>query len=309
MLYFYIVMKHNCGLSAPHPIERGTLMKYIDLHVHSTVSDGTLTPTELVDHAVEKGLSAFALTDHDTIRGIDEAKERAAWHKARGNAIDVYSGVEISAAYKERDIHILGLLVNENDEILDRILNNFLENRNRRNERMLEKFAEFGIALTMEDLTEDAPSSVITRAHFATALMKKGLVSSVQEAFEKYVGDNGPCYIPREYMSPEQAISSIKKAGGVPVLAHPLLYNLPHDELYSLVDRLKKAGLKGIEVYYSNNRGQDEVNVKALANHFGLVATGGSDFHGSVKPHIELGTGRGNLKIPYSVLENVIAAK
>jgi len=284
-------------------------MKYIDLHVHSTVSDGTLTPTELVDHAIEVGLSAFALTDHDTIRGVAEAKERAAWHKSRGHAIEVYSGVEISAAYKNRDIHILGLFVNENDEILDRILNSFLENRNRRNERMLEKFAEFGIELTMKDLTEDAPSAVITRAHFATALMKKGLVSSVQEAFEKYVGDNGPCYIPREYMSPEQAISSIKKAGGVPVLAHPLLYNLPHDELYALVDRLKKAGLKGIEVYYSNNRGQDEVNVKALANHFGLVATGGSDFHGSVKPHIELGIGRGNLKIPYSVLENVLAVK
>ena len=284
-------------------------MKYIDLHVHSTVSDGTLTPTELVDHAIEVGLSAFALTDHDTIRGVAEAKERAAWHKSRGHAIEVYSGVEISAAYKNRDIHILGLFVNENDEILDRILNSFLENRNRRNERMLEKFAEFGIELTMKDLTEDAPSAVITRAHFATALMKKGLVSSVQEAFEKYVGDNGPCYIPREYMSPEQAISSIKKAGGVPVLAHPLLYNLPHDELYALVDRLKKAGLRGIEVYYSNNRGQDEVNVKALANHFGLVATGGSDFHGSVKPHIELGSGRGNLKIPYSVLENVLAVK
>ncbi len=284
-------------------------MKYIDLHVHSTVSDGTLTPTELVDHAVEVGLSAFALTDHDTIRGVAEAKERAAWHKAQGHTIEVYSGVEISAAYKNRDIHILGLLIDETNEILERTLASFLENRNRRNERMIEKFAEYGIELTMEDLTEDAPSAVITRAHFATALMKKGLVSSVQEAFEKYVGDNGPCYIPREYMSPEQAIGSIKKAGGVPVLAHPLLYNLPHDELYALVDRLKKAGLAGIEVYYSNNRGQDEVNVKALANHFDLVATGGSDFHGAAKPHIELGSGRGNLKIPYSVLENVMAAR
>lgn len=284
-------------------------MKYIDLHVHSTVSDGTLSPTELVDHAVKLGLSAFALTDHDTIRGVAEAKERAAWHTSQGRPIEVYSGVEISAAYKNRDIHILGLFINEHDEILDRILTNFLENRNRRNERMLEKFAEYGIELTMEDLTADADSAVITRAHFATALMRKGLVSSVQEAFEKYVGDNAPCYIPREFMSPEQAISSIKKAGGVPVLAHPLLYNLPHDELYALVDRLKKAGLKGIEVYYSNNRGQDEVNVKALANHFGLVATGGSDFHGSVKPHIELGVGKGNLKIPYSVLENVLAVK
>lgn len=284
-------------------------MKYIDLHVHSTVSDGTLTPAELVDLAVETGLSAFALTDHDTFRGVARAKERAALHKANGHPIEVYAGVEISAAYKNRDIHILGLLIDETNEILDRTLTSFLENRNRRNEKMLEKFAELGIVLTMEDLTEDAPSSVITRAHFATALMKKGIVSSVQEAFEKYVGDDGPCYIPREYMSPEQAIGSIKKAGGVPVLAHPLLYHLPHEELFALVDRLTKAGLKGIEVYYSNNRGQDEANVKALANHFGLVATGGSDFHGSVKPHISLGTGRGNLKIPYSVLENVMAEK
>ena len=284
-------------------------MKYIDLHVHSTASDGTLTPSEVVDHAVEVGLSAFALTDHDTLRGIAEAKDRAAWHRANGRAIEVYPGVEISAAYKNRDIHILGLLVDETDELLERILNSFLENRNRRNEKIVEKFAAHGITLTMEDLTAGAESSVITRAHFATALMKKGIVSSVQEAFEKYIGDDGPCYVPREYMSPEQAIASIKKAGGVPVLAHPLLYNLPHDELYALVERLKKAGLKGIEVYYSNNRGQDEVNVKALANHFGLVATGGSDFHGAVKPAIELGSGKGNLKIPYSVLENVIAAR
>lgn len=284
-------------------------MKYIDLHVHSTASDGTLTPSEVVDHAIEVGLSAFALTDHDTLRGVAEAKERAAWHKAQGHPVEVYPGVEISAAYKNRDIHILGLLVDETNEILDRALTSFLENRNRRNDKMLEKFAEHGIELTMQDLTEDAPGSVITRAHFAQALIKKGVVASVQEAFEKYVGDDGPCYVAREYMPPEQAISIIKKAGGVPVLAHPLLYKLPHDELYSLVERLKNAGLKGIEVYYSNNRGQDEVNVKALANHFGLIATGGSDFHGAAKPAIELGSGKGNLKIPYSVLENVMAVR
>ena len=284
-------------------------MKYIDLHVHSTASDGTLTPAEVVDRAVELGLSAFALTDHDTLRGVAEAKERAAFHKANGHAIEVYSGVEISAAYKNKDIHILGLLVDETNEILERILNSFLENRNRRNEKVIEKFAERGIEISMEELTADAPDSVITRAHFARVLMKKGIVTSVQEAFEKYIGDDGPCYVAREYMSPEQAISSIRKAGGVPVLAHPLLYNLPHDELYALVERLKKASLKGIEVYYSNNCGQDEANVKALANHFGLICTGGSDFHGAVKPAIELGSGKGNLKIPYSVLENVMSAR
>ncbi len=282
-------------------------MKYIDLHVHSTASDGTLTPSEVVDRAASVGLSAFALTDHDTLHGVHSAKERAAWHKAQGHPVEVYPGVEISAAYKKRDIHILGLLVDESNEILERTLSASVENRNRRNDKIIEKFAELGITLTMEELQEGAPGSVITRAHFARALLRRGLVSTIQEAFEKYVGDNGPCYVAREYMSPEQAISLIKKAGGVPVLAHPLLYNLPHDELYALVDRLKKAGLKGIEVYYSNNRGQDEANVKALANHFNLVATGGSDFHGAMKPAIELGIGRGNLKIPYSVLENVMA--
>ena len=283
-------------------------MKYVDLHVHSTASDGTFTPTELVDHAVALNLSAFVLTDHDTLHGVAEAKERAAWHRANGRAIEVYPGVEISAAYKNRDIHILGLLVDETNETLERVLASFLENRNRRNDRMLEKFAELGIPLTMEKLLADAPNSVITRAHFASALMKRGIVSSVQEAFEKYIGDNGPCYVAREYMSPEQAIGNIKRAGGVAVLAHPLLYNLPHEELYALVERLKKTGLAGIEVYYSNNRGQDEVNVKALANHFGLIATGGSDFHGAGKPSIELGSGKGNLKIPYSVLEHVMDA-
>ena len=286
-----------------------TVMKYIDLHVHSTASDGTLTPSEVVDRAVELSLSAFALTDHDTIRGVAEAKERAALHRAQGHAIEVYSGVEISAEYKKRDIHILGLLVDESNEILDRALQHSLDNRDQRNYKILDKFRDIGIELTMEDLLEDAPDSVITRAHFARALLKKGIIESIPEAFEKYIGDDGPCYVSREYMTPEDAIHLIKKAGGVPVLAHPLLYNLPHDELYALVERLKAAGLKGIEVYYSSNKGQDEANVKALANHFGLIATGGSDFHGAIKPTIELGTGKNNLKIPYSVLENVLAAK
>ena len=284
-------------------------MKLIDLHVHSTASDGTLTPSEVVDRAICRSLSAIALTDHDTLRGVAEAKERAAWHKAQGHPVEVYSGVEISAAYKKKDIHILGLLVDETNELLSQTLTASVKNRTQRNYKILERFSSLGIELTMEELQEDAPDSVITRAHFARTLMKKGIVASVQEAFENYVGDHAPCYVPREYITPEQAISLIRKAGGIAVLAHPLLYNLPHDELYALVERLKKAGLKGIEVYYSSNRGQDEANVKALANHFQLVATGGSDFHGAIKPNIELGSGKGNLKIPYSVLENIMAAR
>lgn len=284
-------------------------MKYIDLHVHSTASDGTLTPSEVVDHAVEVGLSAFALTDHDTISGIAEAKKRAAWQTAHGHAIEVYSGVEISAAWQTKEIHILGLCLDETNEILERELTAAKENRKRRNERMIEKFQAIGIPLTLEELTAEAPDSVITRGHFARALLKRGIITSIQEAFEKYIGDTGPCYVPREYMSPEHAIHLIKKAGGVPVLAHPLRYHLSHEELFAMIDQLTTLGIKGIEVYYSSNRGSDEANVKALANHFGLISTGGSDFHGSIKPTIALGSGKGNLKIPYSVLENVLATR
>ncbi len=284
-------------------------MKYIDLHVHSTASDGTLSPVEVVDHAVSLSLSAIALTDHDTLKGISAAKERASYLKSQGKAIEVYSGVEISAGYKEKDIHILGLFVEEDNELLNQTLENALNNRTMRNYKMIEKFKDIGISISMEELLEDAPDSVITRAHFAKVLYKRGITTSIPEAFEKYLGDTSPCYVPREYMTPEQAIGLILQSKGVPVLAHPLLYHLPHEELYQLVDRLTNAGLKGIEVYYSSNKGQDELNVKALANHFSLIASGGSDFHGSVKPNIELGTGKGNLKIPYSVLQKLLEQK
>lgn len=284
-------------------------MKYIDLHVHSTASDGTLSPSEVVDHAVSLSLSAFALTDHDTVKGISAAKERASYYKAIGTPIEVYSGVEISAGYKEKDIHILGLFVDEHNELLNQSLENALANRNQRNDKIIERFATLGVCITKEELLEDAPDSVITRAHFARVLYKRGITTSIQEAFEKYLSDTAPCYVPREYMTPEQAIGLILKANGVPILAHPLLYHLPQEELYELIKRLKNAGLKGLEVYYSSNRGQDEVNLKALASHFNLVASGGSDFHGNVKPQIELGTGKGNLKIPYSVLQNLLNAK
>lgn len=284
-------------------------MKYIDLHVHSNASDGSLTPSEVVDRAVSQALSAIALTDHDTLRGVAEAKERAAWQTKHGNPIEVCAGVEISAGYRSRDIHILGLLVNEHDAALNAALEAARDNRERRNERILERFAGLGIHLTMEELREDAPDTVITRAHFARCLMKKGIVETPTEAFARFLNPEAPCYVPREYLSPEQAIGLIRRAGGIPVLAHPLIYGLPREELLELLERLKKAGLAGLEVLYSANRGDDEATLRGLAAHFSLLMTGGSDFHGEVKPTIEIGTGKGNLRIPYSILERLRAAK
>ena len=265
-------------------------MKYIDLHVHSTVSDGTFTPTELVAEAKRCNLSAFALTDHDTIRGFEEAKKAS-----EGSGIEVIPGVEISAAYKKKDIHILGLLIDPNYEPLKRSLDAALLERDQRNAKMAQNLAAGGLDIDIERLTAAfSPGTVLTRAHFAKFLLETKQIKSMNEAFEHYLNADGPYYVPREYISPENAIKLIKQAGGIPVLAHPLVYHLPEEELDALIARLKDAGLEGLEVFYSSNTGFDEGIVRRYANKYHLIMTGGSDYHGANKPHISMGSGKGN---------------
>lgn len=273
---------------------------YIDLHVHSDQSDGTLSPEEVVARACEKQLAAIALTDHDTIQGVTRAKEAA---RLLPKPLEVISGVEISAAYKQRDIHILGLFVDETNEAFRSALEAAVANREARNERMAERFRALGIPLTLDALRTEEPDTVITRAHFARYLIEHHYVKSNDEAFERYLGYDAPCFIPREYMEPETAISLILQAGGVPVLAHPLLYRLPAVELEALLVRLKKAGLAGLEVLYSSNSVCDENILRSYANRYQLLITGGSDFHGANKPQIEIGSGRGDLKVPIKLLD------
>lgn len=276
----------------------------IDLHVHSDHSDGTLSPEELVTLAVQTGLSAFALTDHDTVSGIGRAKRAAAPTDGRSSKLTVISGTEISAAYQKRDIHILGLFIDETNPALIRALEDAVGARDHRNERMAERFRSLGIPLTLEDLRLSNPDTVITRAHFAKYLIEHHHVKTSEEAFRRYLNYDAPCFVPREYMQPERAISLILQAGGIPVLAHPLLYKLPPAELEALIKRLKEAGLAGLEVYYSSNTGFDEQICYGLANRFDLLMTGGTDFHGANKPHLYLGTGRNhNLDIPDTLLE------
>jgi len=276
----------------------------IDLHVHSNHSDGTLSPEELVSLAAETGLSAFALTDHDTVSGIQKAKKAAKKTEATGIGITVISGTEISAAYNKKDIHILGLFVDETNPSLLTALDEAVNAREMRNECMAERFRSLNIPLTLEDLRIENPDTVITRAHFAKYLIEHGHVKTSQEAFSRYLNYDAPCFVPREYMHPERAISLILEAGGIPVLAHPLLYKLPPAELETLLKRLKNSGLKGLEVYYSSNTGFDEQICYSLANRFGLLMTGGTDFHGDNKPNLYLGSGRNhNLNIPDTLLE------
>lgn len=280
-------------------------MKYIDLHVHSTASDGTLTPSQVVELATKQNLSAIALTDHDTLRGLNEAKIAAVNAQEKGYNIEVIPGVEISVAYKGKDIHILGLYVNENDEDLNNILDKAVQARNGRNHKMAANLRNAGIDITVEQLIKDAGDAVITRAHFAKFLTEHGYTKDKEEAFQTYLSPSTPYYVPRNFLEPEFALSLIHEAGGIAVLAHPLLYHYTLEEVDELVKYLVGLGLDGIEAIYSLNKNNDEDNVRKLAEKYGLLITGGSDFHGANKPKIQIGTGMGNLHIPYEILEKI----
>lgn len=278
-------------------------MGYIDLHTHSTASDGTYTPADLTRLAAKAGLTAFALTDHDTVRGIPAAMQEAEKLKKDGIPIRVIPGVEISAGYNKSDIHILGLFIDYTHTPLITALAASETERGQRNEKMAANLRNAGISVTLPELRREDEEAVLTRAHFAKLLLKKGYVKTVKEAFVRYLGDDSPYYVGRNYPSPEDAIAMITNAGGIPVLAHPLLYHLSEKELNRLLVHLKEAGLKGIEAIYSNNINNEEAFVRSLARKYELFITGGSDFHGAIKPAIQIGTGKGSLKIPESLLE------
>lgn len=283
-------------------------MRRIDLHVHSNASDGSCTPSELVRYAVEKDLAAMALTDHDTVSGVGEAVRAA-----EGTGLTLIPGVELSVEYQieenKKDIHLLGLFLDYQSKELLSYLKRFKEARDRRNERMAESLTDHGMPVTMEELGKEYADAILTRAHFARFLVKKGYASDFREAFERFLGDGKPCYIPKErIILPGEAIELIHQARGLAVLAHPLLYHLGKEELRNLVGFLKERGLDGLEAVYSMNNGQDEREMRALARAYGLLATGGSDYHGAVKPHIDLGTGRGKLFVPEELLAGLYHA-
>ncbi len=280
-------------------------MKTIDLHVHSCCSDGSFTPEELVALAQSAGLSAFALTDHDTTDGIGQALLAA-----EGSGLEVVPGIEFSTRWLHRDIHILGYYIDYRAQSFQETLHGFLAARDVRNRQMCERIREqTGISVTVETLSGYFPDAVITRAHMAAWLGDMGYVETRAVAFDKYLGEHAPCFVPKTQVTPEDAIRLIRSHGGIPVLAHPLLYALSKKQLRQLVGSLKENGLKGIEAVYVLNRGSDEAFVRSLAEQYGLLVTGGSDFHGKNKPHIALGTGiKQSLAVPYELLEELKAA-
>ena len=281
----------------------------IDLHVHSTRSDGTYTPTELVEYAIEKGLTAFALTDHDTTDGLDEAISHANALRAEGKAgvPEVIPGIELSTNMEDTEVHVAGLFIDKENPEFQSYLKDFVASRNLRNVKMCAKLTEIGIPITAGELESAFPNCILTRAHFASWLREHGYVSSNKEAFERYIGKRCPCYVPREKITPQKAIALILTAGGIPVLAHPILYRLSDARLEALVATLKEAGLVGIEAIYSTYEPSEERQIRRLAKKYDLLLSGGSDFHGTNKPRIDLGVGLGRLYVPNELLENMKA--
>ena len=270
-------------------------MKFADLHLHTCFSDGTLTPQELVGRSIKAGLSAIAITDHDTVAGISPAMEEAA-----ATDLEVLPGIELTAEHEGIEIHMLGYLFDyKNAELLERIaeLNKI---RVERVYKIINKLKESGLSLDPQKVFDISGGGIVGRLHIARAMAAEGLVANIYEAFQKYIGDKGPAFVLGFRFSPRQAIELIRGAGGVPVLAHP--YLMHNDEL---IPEFVGFGLMGLEAYYPEHS-QGMVNFYLdMAKTHGLVVTGGSDFHGAVKPDVKLGC----LKLDYKLVEALKLAK
>ena len=268
--------------------------QFVDLHSHSTASDGTLAPAEVVKLAVDLGLSALALTDHDTVAGIPEA---AAAAKKAG--LDFLPGIEISCDVpKPATMHLLGYAVDPQSPILLDLTTRLIEARNDRNPRIIRKLNELGVAITMEEIEAEAGGNVVGRPHIAAVLLRKGYVSSIKNAFDKYLAQGGAAYFDKERLTAAQAIDMVIQSGGIATLAHPIQLRTENDaQLERIVKDLVDSGLQGLEVIHSDHDAEHVEKYTKLADRYGLLKTGGSDFHGTNKKDIGLGVARGR-RIP-----------
>ena len=271
----------------------------IDLHTHSTFSDGTLTPTELVALAINQGLSALALTDHNTVLGLPEFMAAG-----KGSGLQLVPGVEFSTEYMGIELHILGLFVEEkNYAPVTALLEDFRERKELSNRRLVEALAADGIRVDYEKIRREA-EGYVNRAIIGAELTALGYTASVEEAFKKYLSEKRGYYVPPRRLEAYEAISFIKSQGLVAVLAHPFL-NLDGEQLRSFLPRAVESGLDAMEVYYPKYTPEQTREALEIADFFGLLYSGGSDFHGDNKPDIALGTGRGQLQVPEAFLRDL----
>jgi len=270
----------------------------IDLHLHSTFSDGNLTPAQLAAEAARAKLTAAALTDHDGTTGVQPFLDACSAVGVRG-----IPGVEISVDFKSGAMHMLGYFIDHTSAALEAELVKMREGREDRNQLILEKLNALGLSLTWDEVAAYADEDVVGRPHFAQALKARGYVKSKDEAFDRYLAKNKAAYVDRYRLTAEESVRMIRGAGGVPVLAHPFTLGLGKKALRELVVELASIGLQGIEAYYSEHDAGQLRLCLGLARELNLAVSGGSDFHGSINPDVRMGYGFGNLSIPDDLVD------
>lgn len=273
----------------------------IDLHSHSSFSDGSDSPDELFDSAARGGITTLALTDHDTLEGIGAA--RAA---SRRTGVELIPGTELSLEFDRGGMHLIVLWLEPRSGPLQDRLDELQNGRNRRNERIVERLADLNLPISIDEVLTEAGEGTVGRPHIAAVMVRKGYVDSIEQAFIEYLGNSGPAYVGRERLSPRDAIRLAKASGGVPILAHPHTLGLDNrQEMSDLLDELVSYGLVGIECHYGTYTAEGRRGMVAMAARFGLLPSGGSDYHGSYKPDVALGLGRVGLPIPDTILEEL----
>lgn len=275
----------------------------IDLHTHTCASDGSMTAVELVRHAKENGIEALAVTDHD---GVGSVRESLAEGARIG--LEVIPGIEFSCQHTT-ECHMVGLFIDPDNAALQAALDEILRQRMRRNVEYTEKLGALGMPVSIEEARAEAGGSLIARAHYAKAMVRKGYVSSVKEAFDKWLGCGKPAYSSAQAITPEEGVELINGAGGVAYVAHLHQMKMEDAPLFDFLRRLKDVGLAGVEGWYTEYTPEMEAKYQAMAKELGLGLSGGTDFHAAMKPHIRIGVGLGNMNIPYSVLEAIKAAR
>lgn len=273
----------------------------VDLHTHSTASDGSSSPAGLMAEAAEARLTTIALTDHDTLEGIEEAAEAAT-----RVGVELIPGVELSLEWDKGGMHLVVLWLEPGQGPLQDRLAALQEARSSRNDRILARLHELEMDVSLEELLAEAGTGSVGRPHIAAILVRKGYVADIQEAFNLYLAKGAPAYFGRDRLTPEEGISLAVEAGGVPILAHPHTLGVDNRfEFADLMERLVAAGLVGIECHYGTYEADGRSGLTAMARRFGLVPSGGSDYHGSYKPDVMLGSGKVGLSVPDHVLEEL----
>ncbi len=269
----------------------------IDLHTHSCFSDGTDTPEELVTRAVAGGLQGLALTDHDTVAGVPRLLAAA-----RQQGLEAIGGVEVSTTFASGEMHLLGYCVDHNDPHLTERLAWVRTGRRARNEAIVQKLKQLGLPLTWSAIKAQCAGDVVGRPHLAQAMVQRGYVRNAKEAFNRYLARGAAAYVARRTLTAAEAITVIRQAGGVPVLAHPCTLELSRESLRTLLEELQSLGLGGLEVHYPQHDHDQTLFYAGLAHDLNLIATGGTDYHGARTPDLKLGRGFGQLAVPPDTL-------